>query len=85
MLTAADSALVGASPRTMKTMEIVVTRAFLHKGEPQKVGTKLTVDLALGCELVSMNKAERVPAPKAAAPAAPVAEVKPAAKTAAAK
>lgn len=49
MLTAADSALVGASPRTMKTMEIVVTRAFLHKGEPQKVGTKLTVDLALGC------------------------------------
>jgi len=59
-----------------KTMEIEVTRPFLHKGQPLKVGAKLTVELALGAELVSMNKAKRVQsaAPEAKPATKPVAE-----------
>lgn len=79
MLSTAGSALVaGAPPHAMKTIDIIVTRPFLHKAERQPIGKRLTLEFAIGCELISANKAARAPAAPQDAPA----EVKPAAPAA---
>lgn len=63
MLGAVGSPLVPGTPQNAmsKQVSIKVLRPFCIKGEPVKVGAKLEVDPALAVELISLNKAERVP------------------------
>ena len=58
-----------------KTVQVKVLRAFLLKGEPQKVNSTLTVGEKLARELASYNKVEVVKPGTVAQP-----ESKPAAK-----
>ena len=62
-LTAAGSPLVGGSPAKAAqpaTIKVRVLRAFLIKGEVQKVGASLDMPRALALELRSLNKVEFV-------------------------
>jgi len=63
-LTAAGSALVAGSSQEntmqVQSQEVRVLRAFYFKGEPQKVGTKVTLPKILAIEVRAANKAEFV-------------------------
>lgn len=71
MLTAKNSALVaGGATSVAKTIVVRILRPFLMRGERIEIGKTLEVARALGAELISAGKAERVAEPPpAAAPA----------------
>lgn len=70
MLSAETSALVAGgmrAPATASPVQVRVVRAVMWAGQRAEPGTVLSVDRWQAAELVTAGKAERVPAPAAAA------------------